>query len=386
MTAMFTPALAASPGTRVSLPLVASPSYANAGQQLRWALFNQGANGLYLDPQPRYLYRDTAGTLPVTAPGDLVGLGRDRHKGLTLGPELVTNGGFDTDLSGWSSSHFIWDNGVARETSTSGGSITQSIPYTPSAYYLVSFSMREVAGGSPSFQWPMGNVIDSWGTDQDVSIIVKAPDTTGESINFIGAAATYTLDNVSVRELPGNHVTQPISTYRPMYGAEGVRHWLYFNGDTSYFEFPLVSYEGALTFSMAVMFHASMGTDMVLGKVGSSNSGDKIGINVGGYFVRLVDGQPSLTGGTADTSPHVMTVTRDANGVIALYVDGALTAQHTQPLATVSFDLLGASWNQDQLITQQHFQGDLYGIVMAPGVDEREKIERHLANLAGITL
>ena len=60
------------------------------------------------------LYQDTIGTIPVTTPGQAVALMLDKSRGLTLGTELVTNGDFDTDTSGWTF------QGTATDTSTAG--------------------------------------------------------------------------------------------------------------------------------------------------------------------------------------------------------------------------------------------------------------------------
>jgi hypothetical protein len=47
------------------------------------------------------LFQDTAGTTPVTTPGQTVALMLDKSKGLTLGPELVTNGDFSILTTDW---------------------------------------------------------------------------------------------------------------------------------------------------------------------------------------------------------------------------------------------------------------------------------------------
>ena len=66
-------------------------------------LFTSGAQGAWYDPSDlSTLYQDAAGTTPVTAVEQPVGLMLDRSRGLVLGSELVTNGTFDTDTTGWS--------------------------------------------------------------------------------------------------------------------------------------------------------------------------------------------------------------------------------------------------------------------------------------------
>ena len=66
------------------------------------ALFANSEVGAWYDPSDlTTMFQDRAGTTPVTADGQTVGLILDKSKGLVLGSELVANGTFDTDLSGW---------------------------------------------------------------------------------------------------------------------------------------------------------------------------------------------------------------------------------------------------------------------------------------------
>ena len=61
------------------------------------------------------MFQDRAGTTPVTADGQTVGLILDKSKGLVLGSELVTNGDFCTDCNGTTldSSVAEWSSEVA---------------------------------------------------------------------------------------------------------------------------------------------------------------------------------------------------------------------------------------------------------------------------------
>ena len=53
-------------------------------------------NGLLFDPSDMStMYQDAAGTTPVTAVEQPVGLMLDKSRGMMLGPELVSNGTFD---------------------------------------------------------------------------------------------------------------------------------------------------------------------------------------------------------------------------------------------------------------------------------------------------
>ena len=66
------------------------------------SIFAASEPGLMYDPSDlSTMFQDSAGTTPVTAVGQPVGLRLDKSKGLVLGPELVTNGDFSAGSTGW---------------------------------------------------------------------------------------------------------------------------------------------------------------------------------------------------------------------------------------------------------------------------------------------
>ena len=65
-------------------------------------LYANNEQGVWYDPSDMTtMFQDSAGTTPVTAVEQPVGLLLDKSKGLVLGPELVVNGTFDTNTAGW---------------------------------------------------------------------------------------------------------------------------------------------------------------------------------------------------------------------------------------------------------------------------------------------
>ena len=65
-------------------------------------LFTLSEPGVWYDPSDlTTLFQDTAGTTPVTTPGQTVALALDKSKGLVLGPELASNGwgGFQCNVT-----------------------------------------------------------------------------------------------------------------------------------------------------------------------------------------------------------------------------------------------------------------------------------------------
>ena len=156
------------------------------------------------------LYRDAAGTQPVTAVEQPVGLMLDKSKGLVLGPELVTNGGFDSASdwvlgSGWSIS-----GGVASANPATG-IINQNAYYTryqTGKTYLITITISSYTSGY--LQCYLRGNLGSTATNvfnsaRTWTCIATAGSSTTEGIvfgfgNFVGS-----VDNISVRELPGNH-------------------------------------------------------------------------------------------------------------------------------------------------------------------------------------
>jgi hypothetical protein len=86
-------------------------------------------NGALFDPSDMStLYQDAAGTTPVTAVEQPVGLMLDKAQGMMLGPELVSNGDFSNGLTGWqlSSGATALVTNYELELSGNGGDATKA--------------------------------------------------------------------------------------------------------------------------------------------------------------------------------------------------------------------------------------------------------------------
>ena len=193
-------------------------------------LFTGSTNGAWYDPSDlTTLFRDAAGTLPVTAVEQPVGLMLDKSKGLVLGPELVTNGD-GTSTTGWSTgtATVASTNGelVVTSTANTNPRIYQSLSVVAGRTYKISVTMRadalNVLANSARFrvgQFNTGGAIYSGPYQVDangVSKTVTAIFTAGVSPVFVllevASTTAYSnagdiayFDNISVRELPGNH-------------------------------------------------------------------------------------------------------------------------------------------------------------------------------------
>lgn len=180
------------------------------------------------------LFQDAAGTTPVTTPGQTVALGLDRSKGLVLGPELVTNGDF-TSATGWTpGTGWTINGGTATFTATGANSAlstiapaavsgrTYEIRYTVVSNTLNGGALRLGAFSGASYFSSLFQLQATPGTY--VVRLVSVPSGVGNVLDFwVTSGATsgaLTIDNISVKELAGNHLTQATAASRPVYGIE----------------------------------------------------------------------------------------------------------------------------------------------------------------------
>ena len=179
------------------------------------------------------MYQDRAGSTAVTTPGQSVGLRLDKSKGLVLGSELVTNGAFDSGLTGWTSSPVGTGtatvvNGQAVlqfNTSANRGRITQQVTTVAGRYYEV---LLTVVSGTPNL------FVGTTTTANDTFAANSVAAGTYQYIVAAGSAFWLTVipnpsstvdaavDNISVKELPGNHAVANSDAARGIYGIEPV--------------------------------------------------------------------------------------------------------------------------------------------------------------------
>ena len=174
---------------------------------------------LWLDPSDlTTLFQGAAGTTPVTAPGQPVGLALDKSQGLVLGPELVTNGDFSS-ATGWTLSAG-WSITGGALVGTSVGAFSTAVQTsvtTAGKTYRVSLTVVVTAGALNLGLPPgSGGSIDISATGSYSYLMVANTGNVG--VRAGGGGFTGTVDNFSVRELPGFHATAS-GTSRPTYGV-----------------------------------------------------------------------------------------------------------------------------------------------------------------------
>lgn len=123
--------------------------------------------------------------------------------GLNLGPELVVNGGFDSDTvwvkgTGWSIT-----GGVAVKAATNTSNLTQTITFTAGKKYLLVYDIVSIAGTNMSVRFNGTTNVSalSRSTPGNYSQVLIA-NATSVGIQFAGTSAlAVTLDNVSIKEV-----------------------------------------------------------------------------------------------------------------------------------------------------------------------------------------
>jgi len=199
------------------------------------SLFAAGEQGAWYDPSDlTTLFQDSAGTTPVTALEQPVGLMLDKRLGLVLGSELVTNGDFSSGTTGWSASNGSITNSAGKGLFTKnavggagiviGSALTTEIGKT----YVLRGTYEKGTTTTNGFLWVSNNsdgsayYAQSTNADGQLVVYFRATATTtyvGVRSDSMSANTTYFADNISVRELPGNHAFQSTAASRPVLSA-----------------------------------------------------------------------------------------------------------------------------------------------------------------------
>lgn len=159
---------------------------------------------------------DSAGTTADNPVGLVVSAGK------TVGPELVTNGGFSSDATGWSApAGWAIASEVCTATTTVASFRQIANPCIAGKFYLVEFDWAHV-GGILYVRVGAG-VAATFTTSGRKSVVLAAAGTQG--FEAYGGAVSGVLDNISVRELPGAHLTQSTAANRPVL-RQGSVNWL----------------------------------------------------------------------------------------------------------------------------------------------------------------
>lgn len=175
-------------------------------------------------------FEDSAGTIPLLAPlgsGKGCGILLDRSLGLVRGPELVTNGDFSGGTTGWTTGNsaiFTVASGIATlaNGAASNGYAFQVVSTSPGVAYKITFSFvngtapaPRLFAGTSVFSANLGLVTTASSGNYTFSFTATTTSTwISISTNSTTISLTASFDNISARELPGNHRIQTSATAR----------------------------------------------------------------------------------------------------------------------------------------------------------------------------
>ena len=185
-----------------------------------FSLFANNEQGAWYDPSDfSTLYQNSTGTTPVTAVEQPVGLMLDRSRGLVLGAEAVSNGDFSNGGTGWSYTSWVISGGAAT-LSNASDSLAQSVSFVAGRTYAVTFTLSAFSG-TGAFRPRIfgGTTVTGTNRSADGTYTEYMVAVTGNNqfaMTPSTATCTGTIDNISVRELPGNHASQATSASRPV--------------------------------------------------------------------------------------------------------------------------------------------------------------------------
>jgi hypothetical protein len=244
------------------------------------------------------MYQDVAGTSPVTADGQSVLLmldkgqwgGRTLSQVLAAQPELVTNGGFDT-ASDWDEASGFTDawsisGGKAVMASTSAYSPfstlgQSSFSLEDGAYYLVTFDVDAISGiMKVAFDDNIrtsNTTVGTFNSTGSKSFIGRAG--SGDTLLLFArdsGTASATIDNISVKRIPGYHRVQATPSQAPKYKTDGTLHWLLYDGTDDGNVTPTINWgtdEVAICAGITKSSDAAAGVFAELSASSSSNNG-----------------------------------------------------------------------------------------------------------------
>ncbi len=182
-------------------------------------LFTGGAPGVWYDPSDySTLFQDSAGTTPVTAVEQPVGLMLDKSQGLVLGSELAPSTIPSVSGAGWTTN----GTSITATNSTASGTIALTASTSSTKFYQVTFTASGLSGATSYMVFSSGvaAVTKRINTAKSYSFIVPGQGTAAfEIAPYEGTAFSVTISAITVKELAGNHAFQATSASRPVLSA-----------------------------------------------------------------------------------------------------------------------------------------------------------------------
>ena len=185
------------------------------------SLFSGGAPGAWYDPSDyTTLFQDSAGTTPVTAVEQPVGLMLDKSQGLALGSEVITpeaNRDFSSDTGYWSKEGGATISGGVVNVNTAVDNYPiYRFNTAPAGYFELTYTITLVTGGLRVVTGASSGTQRTASGTYTERLYNPALGTLG--FRTFGPCIG-TIDNVSMKAVSGNHAFQATSASRPVLSA-----------------------------------------------------------------------------------------------------------------------------------------------------------------------
>ena len=318
---------------------MARPLLKGVGGSLASLLFGHGEDGFLFGNWSELdeLFTTSIGPTNVASDSDPAGLALDDHSWganslaqvLAAQPELITNGTFDTDLTGWSAaassapSTVVWSAGAA--VTQTDGIATARLRSTITT--VVGKTYRVLSTGTAGLQvGTSAGAADILGGGVNTTRYFTAVGTTTH-LSIISATNGLTLDNVSAKEVPGNHALNATAGQRPLWRANSGKPYLSFDGSDDRVVSPFIP-SSACTLAVACRFPATDASSRAMIGGGASTGNKRCLIGKNATDGKVVAGWGSETlgvgwGADLGISDHVIALTGDAVSR-DIWVDGVL--------------------------------------------------------------
>lgn len=263
------------------------------------SLFANGEQGFVFDPNDlSTMFQDAAGTIPVTGAGQPVGLVLDKSKGLVFGSELTPQAALWTGSANWT---VDVQNAKATLVNSSVSSDDLSLGGVSASYvgkvFEIRFRILSISGGTVTVDSSrlLGVAPPKYSSPGMYRYFAYASNT-GEGvfrININTAGVSCVIDNISVRELPGNHAYQTNAASRPILRQNAITgaYYLEFDGSDDFLTVASMNFSSTDELNLFVGL-GRPSTPSAIGVLLELSS--TIGANTGTFYI------------TAPDAPHIL--------------------------------------------------------------------------------
>lgn len=203
-------------------------------------LFANGEQGFAYDPNDlTTLYQDAAGTIPVTAQGQPVGLILDKSKGAVLGSDVSKP--FNSDWSSEVGKIYVENSKLISTSYANTFSTLNNVVLESGRFYEVVVNMQQTTRGTPRvalgdniYSVPAGRV----GEYRFVGQSSKDTNLLRIYSGWLNEGGDWVMNSISVKKLAGNHAYQTVSASRPILRKNDVTgaYYLEFDGTDDFLQ------------------------------------------------------------------------------------------------------------------------------------------------------